>query len=74
MRGLSITGQGGRFVDLRLEFEGRRAYVVWDAIRWKGYELKVRLEVNRKLLQKADAEPYDYYYRGKLVLPRAEDN
>ncbi len=61
-------------IDLNLEFEGQRAYVVWDSITLGEYLLNARVEIDPALLQE-DGEPdCDYVYCGKLVLPRPENN
>ena len=56
------------------EFEGKRAFIIWDSVPLGHYELKARLEINPRLLQKAEDNGWDYFYRGKLVLPRPENN
>lgn len=72
----SHTVENGRdsFVDLRLQFEGDRAFAIWETFPIGNYELAARLELNPKLLQKAGNQPYDFIYRGELVLPRPQDN
>ena len=74
MRGLAANKGQNSFVDLCLEFEGPRAFVVWDSIPLGDFELKARLEINPDLLQKADDLGWDYFYSGRLVLPRPENN
>jgi hypothetical protein len=61
-------------VDLTLEFEGKRAFVIWDTVRCGGYALKARLEINPKFLARVNRTCCDYVYSGKLILPRPEDN
>jgi hypothetical protein len=72
----SLTTKNGKdtVLDLNLEFEGRRAFVVWDQVRMGDFELKARLEIDPKLLQKGDTDNCDFLYRGHLILPRPQDN
>ncbi len=72
----SLTTRNGKntVIDLNLEFEGRRAFVVWDQVRMGDFELKARLEIDPKLLQKGDEQSCDFLYCGKLVLPQPQDN
>jgi len=74
MRSLAIQNGKNSFVDLRLQFDGNRAFAIWDSIPVGNCELQARLELNPKLLQKAGDAGYDFFYRGELVLPRPEDN
>jgi hypothetical protein len=61
-------------VQLPLEFEGARAYVIWDSLVVGNYELKARVEINPKLLRKDLSGGCDYVYRGRLILPQPEHN
>lgn len=61
-------------VDLDMEFEGDRAFVVWDSISLGNCELKARVEIDPELLQAATGRGCDYVYRGELILPRPELN
>ena len=74
MRSLAQDHGKNTFVDLHLEFEGRRAFVIWDSVTLGGYELKARLEIDPGLLQEAAGRGCDFFYRGQLVLPRPENN
>lgn len=74
MRSLAVENGKNAFIDLDLEFEGKRAFIIWDSINLGNYELKARLEIDPKLLQKVDRSSCDYIYCGKLVLPRPQDN
>jgi hypothetical protein len=74
IRSRALTQGRSTFIDLDLEFEGKRAFVIWDSIPLGPYEFKARVEINPKLLQKAEDHGWDYFYRGKLVLPRPENN
>ncbi len=70
------TGNNGH-INLPLEFEGKRAFAVWDTVKVRGYRFKMRIEVNPKLLRKKQGtqDPaYQYQYCGKLPLPRPELN
>jgi hypothetical protein len=74
LRGLATAKGRSSFVDLCLEFDGKRAFVVWDCIPVGHYEFKARLEIDPALLQKAEDHGWDYVYCGRLVLPRPENN
>ncbi|HWH72169.1 MAG TPA: hypothetical protein VNT26_22590 [Candidatus Sulfotelmatobacter sp.] len=69
LRGGPKTGR-----ELNLEFEGKRAFVIWDWVTAGKYLFKARVEINPKHLRKACEPSCDYVYRGKLVLPRPENN
>jgi len=74
MRSLAFENGKTTCRDLNLEFEGKRAFVLWDSITMGDYELKVRLELDPKQLEPVGGPSWDYFYRGQLVLPRPEDN
>jgi len=74
MRSLAVENGKTTCKDLKLEFEGKRAFVLWDSIAMGDFELKVRLELDPKQLERAGGSGWDYFYRGQLVLPRPEDN
>ncbi len=74
MRSLAVENGPHTPLDLELEFEGKRAFVIWDSVTLGNYQLKARLEIDPKLLQKTETNVCDYFYCGKLVLPRPEDN
>jgi hypothetical protein len=74
MRSLAEENGLKKWVELDLEFEGRRAFVVWDSIPIRGYLLKARVEIDPELLQAGTTRSCDFFYRGSLVLPRAEHN
>lgn len=62
-------------VDLELEFEGSRAFVIWDSISLGSFRVKARVEINPTLLQKdGGTSGSSFLYRGELVLPRPENN
>ncbi len=61
-------------IDLDLEFEGERAFVIWDSVTLGGFMLKARVEIDPLLLQKDAGRGFDFYYRGELVLPKPENN
>ncbi len=74
LRSLTVEKGKTAFIDLNLEFEGNRAFVVWDSVALGEYLLKARVEIDPTLLQE-DAEPdCDFIYRGQLVLPKPENN
>jgi len=74
MRGLAVKNGKTSFVNMDLEFEGQRAYVIWDSVTLGSYLLKARVEIDPKLLLKDTGREWDYLYRGTLVLPRPENN
>jgi hypothetical protein len=74
MRGLTLRNGKNTFVDLDLEFEGKRAFAIWDSISVGKYELKARLELDPRQLKKVSDDCCDFEYRGPLVLPRPQDN
>ena len=74
MRGLTVRNGMPSFVSFDLEFEGKRAFVIWDSITLGSYLLKARLEIDPELLLKDAGREWDYLYRGKLELPRPELN
>jgi hypothetical protein len=74
MRGLTVDQGKKAFVVVNLEFEGERAFVVWDSITLGEYKLKARVEIDPELLQRAGDRGCDFYYLGQLVLPRPEHN
>jgi len=75
MRSLAVENGKNSLVDLRLEFDGTRAYAIWDSVAVGKYELRARLELNPKLLlRREDNSGYDFFYQGELILPRPQDN
>ena len=74
MRSLAVEQGKKAFVVVNLEFEGERAFVVWDSITVGEYNLKARVEIDPELLQKAGDRGCDFYYHGDLVLPVPENN
>lgn len=74
VRGRAIAKGKLEFIDLDLEFDGKRAFVVWDSINVGNFLLKARVEIDPELLH-ADSRPgCDYIYRGELVLPNPQNN
>jgi hypothetical protein len=61
-------------LDFEMEFDGKRAFVVWDSITMGKFKLKARVEIDPELLFAAPGRGCDYLYRGQLVLPRPENN
>jgi len=74
MRGLTLRNGQNTFVDLDLEFEGTRAFAIWDSICVGKYELKARLELDPKCLQKVASDYCDFEYKGELILPQPQNN
>jgi hypothetical protein len=73
-RRLAVQNAQGAVVELPLEFEGKRAFVIWDRITLGKHEFQARIEINRRLLQKTSGSSHQYLYRGQLILPRPQDN
>jgi hypothetical protein len=63
-----------KFIDLDLEFDGKRAFVIWDSITLGSYLLKARVEIDPQLLHQDSSRGCDYFYRGELILPNPENN
>jgi hypothetical protein len=74
MRGRAVAKGKTEFIDLDLEFDGKRAFVVWESVNVGGYLLKARLEIDPKLLRADSGRGCDYIYRGELVLPNPQHN
>jgi|GEM_PF-2946277 len=74
LRHLSVNNGQRTPIDLPLEFEGRRAFVLWDLVVLGSHQFKVRIEIDPKLLDRSDGPRGHYAYRGHLVLPRPQDN
>lgn len=74
MRSLTVENGKTALIDVDLEFEGNRAFVIWDSITLGKYMLKARVEIDPALLQAGAERGCDYLYRGELVLPRPENN
>lgn len=75
LRNLPVENGGlEETVDMDLEFEGERAFVIWDSITLGKFQLKARLEIDPNLLQQLEPDPQDFLYCGRLVLPRPQDN
>jgi hypothetical protein len=72
---LSVPTGKNSHINLPLEFEGTRAFAVWDTVKIRGYRFQMRIEVNPKLLRKQHGDECPaYLYCGKLPLPRPELN
>jgi hypothetical protein len=74
MRGQTVQNGKNSYVDLHLEFEGKRAFVIWDTIPVGSYQLKARLELDPRHLKATNDKGWDFFYEGELVLPRPEHN
>ena len=74
VRSLAVENGKTTCIDLRVEFEGKRAFAIWDSIPMGNFELKVRLELDPKCLERGGGPCSDFFYRGQLVLPRPQDN
>ena len=74
MRSRAAGNGEARTIDLPLEFEGTRAFAVWDSIRFGNFQFKARVEIDPSLLQKSEKLGCDYFYGGHIVLPCPENN
>lgn len=74
MRSLTVDEGKTTSIELNLEFEGKRAFVIWDSISFGDVLLKARVEIDPALLQKGAGRDWDFFYRGQLILPRPENN
>ena len=74
LRGRAVAKGKLKYIDLDLEFDGKRAFVVWDSISLGNYLLKARVEIDPQLLHADPEQGFDYIYRGELVLPSPENN
>jgi hypothetical protein len=72
---LAVRRGNRSLVQLPLEFEGKRAFAVWDSVQVHGYHFKARIEIDPKLLRKqSGADGTQYFYCGELELPCPELN
>jgi hypothetical protein len=74
MRSLALANGKNTLVDLGLEFEGKRAFAIWESVPVGNFELKARVEIDPTLLEKVGEDCCDFFYRGQLSLPRPQDN
>ena len=74
VRGKAVAKGKLEFIDLNVEFDGKRAFVIWDSITLGNYLLKARVEIDPQLLHADPARGCDYVYRGELILPNPENN
>jgi hypothetical protein len=74
MRSLTVENGKTAFIEVNLEFEGDRAFVIWDSITVGAFLLKARVEIDPTLLQTGRGRGCDYVYCGELVLPRPQNN
>ena len=74
LRGRAVAKGKMEFIDLDLEFDGKRAFVIWDSISVGDFLLKARVEIDPQLLRADSGRGCDYIYRGELVLPNPEHN
>jgi len=74
LRHLARENGRGKLVELPLEFDGKRAFVIWDWAVLGRRQFTARIEIDPRLLQRISGSTMDYAYRGRLVLPRPQDN
>jgi hypothetical protein len=73
VRSLTL-GQDKNSSILNLEFEGKRAFVIWDSIALGDYKIEARMEIDPMLLQEGAGKDSDFLYCGELILPKPENN
>jgi hypothetical protein len=73
IRGRTYKDGRDSWIDLKLEFEGKRAFAVWDTVVVGNYALKARFEIDPKKIRPGSEEG-DFEYRGELVVPVPENN
>lgn len=61
-------------IHFQLDLEGTRAYLVWDTFTVGRMIVKARVELNPRLLRRIAGKSSNYFYRGKITLPRPENN
>ncbi len=71
---LAVRKDKTKVLHLPLEFEGNRAFAVWDSVALGKLLLKARIELNPRLLRKPGGSNAPFEYTGKLVLPAPETN
>jgi hypothetical protein len=74
MRGRSTANGKTTLIDVDLEFDGNRAFVVWDSLTLGSLHLKARVEIDPNLLQSVADRGCDFFYRGELILPSPQNN
>jgi hypothetical protein len=74
LRSLTVKNGKNTFLELDLEFEGHRAFVIWDSVSFGNYRLKAVLEIDPNRLVRMGGSHPEYEYRGEIELPRPEDN
>ena len=74
MRSLGVANGKKTSLELEIEFEGERVFVVYDSVRLGGFRLKARIEIDPKRLKRVRSKRWDYRYRGHLLLPSPQDN
>ncbi len=74
MRGSAVENGRNTDIEVDLEFDGARAFVIWDSITIGDLELKARVEIDPQLLRPLVQSDCDYLYCGELILPRPENN
>ena len=72
----SLKSEQGKIdsIEMDLEFEEERAFVIWDSITVGGLTFKARVEIDPLLLQQEAGSDFDFHYAGDLVLPKPENN
>jgi hypothetical protein len=74
LRSLALKNGKNTMVELALEFDGHRAFVIWDSIGCGNYRVKALLEIDpARLIRMGECER-DYEYCGEIELPRPENN
>jgi len=58
----------------QLDFEGTRAFLVWETFKVGKQIFVARVELNPRLLRRTAGKSSNYSYRGKIALPQPENN
>jgi hypothetical protein len=74
VRSVALANGKKTLVDLHLEFEGKRAFVIWDTVPIGEFQFTARLEIDPDLLRKSRGRGCDFFYCGDLVLPCPRNN
>ncbi|PWU16853.1 MAG: hypothetical protein C5B50_12595 [Verrucomicrobia bacterium] len=74
VRSLTLGQDKNSSTEFNLEFEGKRAFVIWDSFALGDYRIEARMEIDPMLLQEAGGKGSDFLYCGEIILPKPENN
>lgn len=74
LRSLTVKDGKNTFIELDLQFEGQRAFIIWESVNFGNFRLKALLEIDPDRLIRTGERHPEYEYSGQLELPRPEDN